>query len=175
MRRADRKLDTIDFRQSRAMCGPACLKVVFAYFGSRISERRISKASSASRASGTTGANLARGANRFGFDATIIDGASLRLIQSWLRKHVPVIVDWTSTVRGHPTRTSMAVGHYSVVRGLDRTHIFLHDPAVGRRRIPRKEFLRVWFDFRRPFPQGAHDLIVRRLIVVAPRLRRGDP
>src|SRR3954470_15117920 len=135
MRFANRKLATIDFRQSRAMCGPACLKIVLAYFGSPISEKRLSEASRASRTSGATGANLARGARRFGFDASLIDQASFHLIQSWLSKGVPVIVDWMSTVTSHPTRTSMACGHYSVVRGLDRKHIFLQDPAVGRRRI----------------------------------------
>jgi ATP-binding cassette, subfamily C, bacterial len=171
MRTASVRLETMDFRQSRAMCGPACLKIVLAYYGMRVSERRIARASHASRTCGTTGANLARGARRMGLDIDIVDGANMMLIERWRRRRAPVIVQWMSTVASHPTRTSMACGHYSVVRGFDRTHIFLQDPAVGRRSIRRKEFLRVWFDFRRPFPRTAQDLIMRRLIIAVPKAR----
>jgi hypothetical protein len=53
--------------------------------------------------------------------------------------------------------------------GIERDHIILEDPAVGaRRRISRYAFLNVWFDFKRVLPRSKDDLILRRLIVVAP-------
>jgi predicted double-glycine peptidase len=61
-------------------------------------------------------------------------------------------------------------GHYSVVCGLDKRHILLEDPGIGRRRrLSRRNFLNVWFDFKRVFPKAQDDLIIRRLIVVAPQ------
>jgi hypothetical protein len=90
-------------------------------------------------------------------------------MESWLRRGVPVIVDWMSTARPVAKGTPMACGHYSVVCGLDREHVVLLDPAVGsRRRISRRAFLKVWFDLRRVLPRDKDDLIIRRMIVVAP-------
>jgi predicted double-glycine peptidase len=161
------RLETGDFKQSRAMCGPACLKIVLAYFGKRASEKRIAKACRASRLSGTSGANLVMGAKRFDFRAELMNHSDLRTIEKWLRRGVPVIVDWMSTVAARGTST--ACGHYSVVCGLDKRHIILQDPGIGRRRrLSRRNFLSVWFDFKRVFPKAHDDLIIRRLIVVAP-------
>lgn len=162
------RLDTGNFKQSRAMCGPACLKIVLAYFGRRASEKLIAKACRASRLSGTSGANLVTGAKRFGFRAEVMDHSDLRTIEKCLRRGVPVIVDWMSTVAARGTST--ACGHYSVVCGLDKRHILLEDPGIGRRRrLSRRNFLNVWFDFKRVFPKAQDDLIIRRLIVVAPQ------
>jgi predicted double-glycine peptidase len=156
------------FKQTRGMCGPACLKMVFAYFGRRVSHKKIAKACRSTLASGTTGANLVRGAKKFGFAGQVSDHSNFRTIAKWLRRGVPVIVDWMSTV---PTRASghMACGHYSVVSRLEKDHIVLQDPAIGgERRLSRKAFLNVWFDFKNIFPEQAHDLVIRRMIIVGP-------
>jgi hypothetical protein len=80
-----------------------------------------------------------------------------------------VIVDWMSTVACGPDRTLTACGHYSVVCGLDEQCITLQDPGIGRRRrLSRERFLSVWFDFKRVPPREQDDLILRRMVVVAP-------
>jgi ABC-type bacteriocin/lantibiotic exporter with double-glycine peptidase domain len=164
------RLVTTSFRQTRALCGPACLKIVMAYFGAHVAERQLAKACRSSRVSGTTGANLVTGARRFGFRAKVLDRSSFRAIETWLRRGIPVIVDWMSTVSVRPSGPSIPCGHYSVVCGIDRTHLTLQDPAHGRRRrISRKVFRSLWFDFKLVFPREASDLVIRRLIVVAPR------
>jgi ABC-type bacteriocin/lantibiotic exporter with double-glycine peptidase domain len=166
------RLETSSFKQRRAMCGPACLKIVLAYFGKRASEKLIASACRSSPLSGTTGTNLVRGAGRFGFDAELVDHSNFRMMKKWLRRGVPVIVDWMSTTGSGPRRTARACGHYSVVCGLDERHIILQDPSIGRRRrLARKHFRDVWFDFRRVFPRAKEDLIIRRLIIVVPRER----
>jgi ATP-binding cassette subfamily B protein len=162
------RLETSGFKQRRAMCGPACLKIVLAYFGKRIPERAIANACRSSPLSGTTGTNLVEGAGRFGFRAEVVDHSNFRTIEKWLRRGVPVIVDWMSVSRSR--HTARACGHYSVVCGLDQRHIVLQDPSVGRRRrLAREHFRDVWFDFRRVFPRAQDDLIIRRLIIVVPR------
>ncbi|MGN6730367.1 MAG: cysteine peptidase family C39 domain-containing protein, partial [Candidatus Binatia bacterium] len=158
------------FKQSRAMCGPACLKIVLAYFGTNVSEAAIAKACRSDRISGTTGINLVQGARRLGFAAEMFDRSSLRAIERWLRRKVPVIVDWMSTVTTGDSQTAMACGHYSVVYGMDKHHITLADPALGcKRRIARQAFLNVWFGFKQIVPRRNDDLLIRRMIVVVPR------
>ena len=138
------QLATRNFKQSRAMCGPACLKIVFAYFGRHLSEQKIAKACRSSVRSGTTGPNMVRGAKQFGFDAKVFDRSNFRTIAKWLRRGVPFIVDWMSTVRNPGDGQPMACGHYSVVCGLEENHIVLQDPGMGgRRRISRRLSQRV--------------------------------
>ncbi|HLH88856.1 MAG TPA: cysteine peptidase family C39 domain-containing protein [Xanthobacteraceae bacterium] len=163
-------LDTRDMRQSHAMCGPASLRIVLDYFGTSLPEEVIARACRSSDKTGTTGTNLVRGARRLGFSAHIVDGADFRTIERWLVRNTPVIVDWMSSIARHPVREAMPCGHYSVACGLDRAHILLQDPAIGRRRrLSRREFANLWFDFVGIRPRR-EDLIIRRLIVVeAPR------
>jgi ABC-type bacteriocin/lantibiotic exporter with double-glycine peptidase domain len=169
-------LDTPHFRQRHAMCGPASLRIVLAYFRKAMPERVIARACRSSDKTGTAGTNLVCGARRLGFTATMVDGADLRTVRRWLAKDVPVIVDWMSAIAHGPTRDVLPCGHYSVVCGLDHRPIFLPDPATGRRRrMVRRRFLDLWFDFEGVRP-CRKDLILRRLIVVEPkgvrRLRR---
>src|SRR4051812_10783152 len=126
------ELAMVSFKQNRAMCGPACLKIVFAFFGVRLSENEIAEACRSRLDSGTSGANLIRGAKKFGFTGRVFDRSSFRSIATWLRRGVPVIVDWMSTVPAG--RHAMACGHYSVVSGLEKDHIVLQDPGIGGRR-----------------------------------------
>src|SRR3954447_20493990 len=86
------RLPTLNFKQGRAMCGPACLKIVFAYFGLHLPEKLIAKACRASAHSGTTGTNLVKAARCFGFSAELIDHSNFRTIAKWLHRGVPVIV-----------------------------------------------------------------------------------
>jgi ABC-type bacteriocin/lantibiotic exporter with double-glycine peptidase domain len=163
------ELQTQHVAQSTAMCGPACLRIVCAYFGLNISESKAARLCRTSLATGTTGRNLVRAARELGFGAKIVDQARFAEIERWLRRGVPAIVDWMSTVNTEPRQSAMACGHYSVVCGLDREYILLQDPAVGRRRIARRKFLKVWFDFQSDYPREQRDLLIRRMIVVAPR------
>jgi ABC-type bacteriocin/lantibiotic exporter with double-glycine peptidase domain len=164
------QLATGNFKQSRAMCGPACLKIVFRFFGNDVSERPIAKACRTSSNTGTTGSNLVKAAQRFGFDAELVDRSDFRTMAKWLRMGVPVIVDWMSTITPERGRAPMACGHYSVVCGLDSEYIVLQDPAIGRRRrVSRSSFLSVWYDFKLLFPKTADDLIIRRAIIVVPK------
>jgi ABC-type bacteriocin/lantibiotic exporter with double-glycine peptidase domain len=170
MRSASVSLKTTNFKQSPAMCGPACLKIVASYFGVDIGDRRLIRACKSSKISGTTGRNLINGARKFGFHAEIVDEANFKMIGQWLHRGVPVIVDWMSASEDLRTRQHIAGGHYSVVCGLSPRNVILEDPALGRRRtIPRRSFFNVWFDFTHAYPKVRDDLILRRLIVIAPR------
>jgi ABC-type bacteriocin/lantibiotic exporter with double-glycine peptidase domain len=160
-------LETRRFRQTKARCGPAALKIVANYFGMKISEARVAALCRVSGRSGTTGENLVAAAHKLGFAAQITDGADLRTMARWLRRGIPVIVDWMSI--GHRGTARVATGHYSVVSGLTTEEIILEDPAIGRkRRLGRKLFMSLWYDFKYLMPRKADDLVMRRMIIVAP-------
>lgn len=166
-----RTLKTASLRQRKALCGPACLKIVADYFNCPASAARLAELCRSSTVSGTTGANLVRGAHALGLCAEIVDHAEFAMIERWIGRGVPVIVDWMS-VNNKRAALRIAEGHYSVVCGLTRSSIVLEDPAIGgRRRMPKLLFRRVWFDFTHLHPRTHGDLIIRRMIVVAPRDR----
>jgi ABC-type bacteriocin/lantibiotic exporter with double-glycine peptidase domain len=164
-------LKTKSFKQSKMMCGPACLKIVADYYGIHKSERELSKLCKASKIDGTTGENMLKGARAVGLDGKIQDNANFELIAKWLRKGIPVIVDWFSPGQSRPVEKSrMADGHYSVVVGLTKTHILLEDPGLGqKRKVPRHEFMRVWFDFDTRYLARPAGIILRRIITIAPQ------
>jgi ABC-type bacteriocin/lantibiotic exporter with double-glycine peptidase domain len=162
-------LKTKRFRQSEARCGPAALKIVAQYFGMELPEAELARICRTSSVSGTTGINLVTAARKLGFAARIVDGASFKTIAAWLCRGVPVIVDWMSTGHSEAGASRVARGHYSVVCGLTSKEIILEDPAIGRkRRLPRNAFMSVWYDFKHLFPKKNDDLVIRRMVVVAP-------
>jgi len=60
-----------------------------------------------------------------------------------------------------------------VVVALDKRFIYLQDPELGRvRKLDRKVFLRVWFDFPGNVLRSRKDLIIRRMLVVHRNSRR---
>jgi len=74
---------------------------------------------------------------------------------------MPVIVDWFSADEGH----------YSVVVHIDKRFAYLNDPELARvRKIDVNTFERVWFDFESDYLRTPKDLILRRMIVICPKI-----
>ena len=152
-------------------CGPASLKIVAKYYGIEKSESELADLCETDKLSGTTAAALCEGARELGFEAEVIDRASFKEIEVWLRRGVPVIVNWFSPGRPSRLNSSMPDGHYSVVSGLTPHSILLQDPEIGtQRRIKRSDFQRVWFDFRGETIDRPEDLLLRQMIVIRPHL-----
>lgn len=151
------------FEQSaHGYCGPACLKMVFGYFGVKKSEREFVRLSGATQKHGVGAAGLLKAARALGFRGFVKDYATFADLGRYvLRRRIPVVVDWFS----------VDDGHYSVVAHLDRKNIYLVDPEFGRRRaMPLMTFRRVWFDFIPDVPQKKSSFVIRRMIVVMPRM-----
>ena len=147
------------FRQTPTYCGPACLKMVLAYYGVHKTEKELARLCSTDR-SGTRPEHLVRGAHKLGFHAVLKEHATLADIKTYLSRKIPVIVDWFSADEGH----------YSVVIGMDRTHIYLQDPELGKQRsIDLQTFQRIWFDFSSEHIRTPKDLRLRLLIAISPK------
>ena len=145
------------FRETPGYCGPASLKMVLEYFGIHISEKKLARLTGATRVKGVEALGLARAARMLGCKAHIKDSATFADIHAYLKRKVPVIVDWFS----------MDDGHYSVVVGMDRRKIYLQDPEVAQvRAMDLQTFKRVWFDFPHDYLRSKNDLLIRRLIAI---------
>jgi len=150
-------LDVKPFKQTPGFCGPACLKIVFSYYGLEKSVKELAKLSNCSKEKGTSARGLVDAANNLGFNAEIKDNCSFQDIEKYLHKKTPVIVDWFLNDEGH----------YSVAVGTDKENIYLQDPHLGHIRAMKLEtFYRVWFDFPESFLRTKDDLILRRIIAI---------
>ena len=153
------------FRQTPGLCGPASLKMVMDYYGVSVSEAEIAKAAGATRKKGTRIEGLIKAARHFGFKTFVKKNSSLRDLEYFVKRKIPVIVDWFSEDDGH----------YSVVVDIDKKNVVLMDPElrkilvyIRRRKFSRETFLRIWFDFPGDFIREPKDLVLRSMLVVTP-------
>lgn len=148
------------------MCGPASLKIVLDYYKIVKTEKELAKLAGHKKGSGIDDKGIKKVAEKFGLKVKIKNNSSFKDIENWLRKDVPVIVDWFTRGRNDYPESETADGHYSVVAGLDDKFIYLQDPEIGRmRKIKRDDFMRVWFDFKGNYLKS-NELIIRQIIVI---------
>lgn len=154
------------FRQTPGLCGPASLKMVMDYYGVSVSEAELTRLSGATKEKGISIGGLIKAAKRFGFKTFLKKNSSLTDIRYFIKRKIPVIVDWFQEDDGH----------YSVVVDVDKDNVILMDPAlrkfliyIRRRKFPRETFFRVWFDFPGKFIRKPKDLVLRLMLVVVPK------
>ena len=151
-----------------SFCGPAVVKMVLDYYGIEKSGAELAALSHKDEILGVNVKDIESVLQSFGLKVNIINNASYDDLQAAFDQGYPTIVDWFTSGRRDYYEDSVPDGHYSVVVGLDETHIYLQDPEVGRvRKILKDDFYRVWFDFSSDHISSWDDLIVRQAIVVS--------
>ncbi|HOF50408.1 MAG TPA: C39 family peptidase [Candidatus Colwellbacteria bacterium] len=148
-------------------CGPASLKMVLDYYGIKKSESDLARLCRAYKTNGVEAEDIKRAAEGLGLKVVIKNKANFSDIRKYLDKGIPVIVDWFTRGRNDYPDSEVADGHYSVVVGLDKKHIYLQDPEIGKiRKIKRDDFLKVWFDFKGEYMKSPKDLVLRTIIAI---------
>lgn len=115
-----KQLDSMD-------CGPTCLRIITKFYGKNISLKEIKEACPISR-EGSSILTLSRAAESLGFRTlpskvtfqTLIDEAPLPLIAYWKNQH------------------------YVVVYRIEKKYVFISDPAYGKIKLTKEEFLNGW-------------------------------
>ena len=148
------------------MCGPASMKIVLDYYGTKKSEQELARLTGLVQGLGVDDKSIVRAVELLGFKAQIKNESTFNDIEEWLKKGVPVIVNWFTRGRCDYDDSKVADGHYSVVFGLDDEHIYLQDPETGgERKIKREDFMKVWFDFTGQYIKP-DEIIIRQTIAI---------
>ena len=105
-------------------CGAACLGSVLAYFGRWVPLTELRQQCEVSR-DGSSAASISRAAKYFGLDCK---GMSVRA--GLLDKlPLPLILFWQFS-------------HFVVLEGMSDNHYLLNDPATGRRKVTKEQFIK---------------------------------
>lgn len=113
-------------QESWFTCGPACLRMVLAFFGIVRTEAEVVKECDTTEL-GTTTVKLSTGAYKFGLKSSSLKNASIDDIKNELRKGRPVIVliDPSYLYGG-----ISGFGHFIVIVGFSDEEIIYHDPDI---------------------------------------------
>lgn len=150
-----------------SFCGPAVIKMVLDFYGIEKTESEVAGLSNKDEDLGISDQDIKRVLENSGLKVEIKNYADFEDIQTALDKKAPVIIDWMTRGRYDYEEDEVADGHYSVVVGMDEENIFLQDPEVGRvRKIPKEDFIRVWFDFTSDHIEKWEDMVIRQMIAV---------
>ena len=136
------------FKQNRDYtCGPACLRMVLAYYGIRQDEVTLSVLCGTD-ISGTALEDLVNAAQRFNLSAERVRATGLAKVKEWLAQDIPLIAH-VDAVRLYEQADPIPLGHLVVVLRANE-HVILHDPAVGAsQKIEHKTFDAAWQVYRR--------------------------
>lgn len=119
-------------------CGPKSLWMVLRYFKKRVSMAELMRLCETTEKTGTRRAMMKRALQNLHFTVHSSHHASLRDIERWIGKGVPVIIDFREWEED--------IVHFAVVVGVTGTRITLNDPAHGAGiTISHKEFLERWY------------------------------
>ena len=136
--------------------------------GAKKADTELAKECGTDPSLGTSNEQFIETARRFGLTCTVICPATFDDIARALADGKPVVVDWFTPGRKDAPEGDMPDGHYSIVVGLDDTHIYMQDPETGGpRTIPRAQFYRVWFDFRDDVITTWDRMVIRWMCVVS--------
>ena len=129
------------FRQTPGLCGPASLKIILDYYGFKISEAKLAKISGAKKEKGINPEGLKKALKFLGLSGFWKENGEIEDLKYFLKLNLPLIVNWFS----------QSEGHYSVVIGFEKEKIILMDPEIaGVKKIPIKEFKKIWWNFEGP-------------------------
>lgn len=157
----------------QGVCAPATLKMLLIYWdlpGKEKTDMELAGECHTDPELGTSNEVFLETAKRFGLESIVKTEATFEDIQPWLKKEIPVVVDWFTPGRKDSDDGEMPDGHYSIVVGLDAQNIYLQDPELGdMRTITRAQFWRVWFDFTINSIEHKDNLVIRWMAAVYPK------
>ena len=126
------------FRQPDSMdCGPTCLRMIAKYYGKNISLQFIRERSQIGK-EGTNLLGISEAAEKIGFKTAPV---KLKLSTLSRQAMLPCILHWDQT-------------HFIVLYKTTKGRLMVADPAHGRIRFGRKDFMKRWSNIEDPEEDG---------------------
>lgn len=131
-------MNTPYFRQEQDhWCAPACLQMIFKFYGQDISQQELAEKLHTNEEMGTDNADIARVVKELSLVATVQTNAAWEDIQKYVDQDVPVIVNFIEASEGG--------GHFAVVVAINEGELLVHDPWNGESfHIEKNEFISRW-------------------------------
>jgi uncharacterized protein len=131
-------------------CGACALQAVLSYWGQDVDEEVLMKVLHTTSEEGTYPEDIVRGARALGFEAEAKDKLTLDEVEQFTANGDPMIA--LAQVWRSESNSPGAVsddwdnGHYIVVLGVDRDHVYFQDPyaRMSKAFVPRKMFVEHW-------------------------------
>lgn len=136
-------------------CGPASLKIILETLGIHISEERLMKLCKSTPEKGTSPEAMIDLFKKLKITFEVIEHATIELIEEKIRNLNLCIVDYQAWGDGGSEYRGLNTGHYSVVFGYNKTHLWIADPAKhrtgdykkwGTRKMRKDFFAEHWMD-----------------------------
>lgn len=135
-----KKLKIIYYKQKKDFtCGPACLQMVFNFFGKKRKQQYISKLANTTHKSGTRNIDMINAVRKEGFYYHVYENGTLDQIRYFVDCGLPVIIEYVE-----PSGNEV---HFSVVIGYNSRNIIMNDPWNGKDfALSIKKFGSRWYD-----------------------------
>ncbi len=124
-------------QETQFNCGPACLQMILACFGKRVSQKKLAAMAKTTKKHGTKPKNLVRALGLFCIKAKA-KKASPGMLRAWLKQGNLAIVDYFLEKEQE--------SHFAVVAAVGKKRISLCDPWAGKKQYYIIDFCSVWFD-----------------------------
>ena len=131
-------------------CGACALQAVMSYWGKNVDEIELMNVLQTTSEEGTYPENIVRGARALGFEAEARDHLSLEEVEKITAGGAPMIAlvqAWRSETRAADSAAGeWDNGHYIVVLGVDKDHVYFQDPfaRMSKAFMPRATFVKHW-------------------------------
>jgi len=118
-------------------CGPAAMQMVFRFYGKVFSEQKLIEKLKTDEDIGTNHKAMVDFACSEGFYVYVNNESTLEEVASFVERNIPVIIHFIEPCDDDE--------HYSVIVGINKDHVTLHDPWNGKEfEIGKKEFEQRW-------------------------------
>lgn len=136
-------------------CGPACLQMVFEFFGLKKSQKEIAKEGKTTEKRGTPHKNMIHVVLKNRFYCYVNNESTLHEVKHFIDLGIPVIVNYLEASRDEI--------HYAIITGYEKDYIILNDPWNGKNlKLTNNFFRERWFDYYK------HHIYEQGIIVISP-------
>ena len=124
-------------QQTDYTCGPASMRMILSALKIKKSEKELAQLLKTRRKTGTKNKSFSLLAKRLNLPSIAKKNSSFQELKAYQNKNYLIILNYF-----HPEEK---IGHYAVLKKIDKKYIYLLDPAFGKNhKYSLAEFKKIW-------------------------------